>query len=103
MVARHSPPMPRATSKALDAWLRGRAKAVRMPLAATTGIGACGGLLLIHPAWLLAHVADGVIIDQLGLASVWPFLWGMLGVFAARAIVTFFADTIAFEAAAGVK
>jgi ATP-binding cassette subfamily C protein CydD len=48
-------------------------------------------------------VVDRVVIDHLGLASVWPFLWGMLGVFAARALVTLFADAVAFEAAAGVK
>jgi ATP-binding cassette subfamily C protein CydD len=103
IMATHSAPMPRATSKALDAWLRSRAKAVRVPLAVAIGIGAFGGLLLIIQAWLLAHVVDNVVIDHLGLASVWPFLWGMLGVFAARAIVTLFADTAAFEAAARVK
>jgi ATP-binding cassette, subfamily C, bacterial CydD len=102
-MATHSAPMPRATSKALDGWLRSRAKAVRLPLTVATGIGACGGLLLIVQAWLLAHVVDSVVIDHLGLAAVWPFLWGMLGVFAARALVTLFADAVAFEAAAGVK
>ena len=102
-MATHSAPMPRATSKALDGWLRSRAKAVRLPLSIATAIGACGGLLLIVQAWLLAHVVDSVVIEHLGLASVWPFLWGMLGVFAARALVTLFADTVAFEAAAGVK
>src|SRR3984957_5114575 len=102
-MATHSAPMPRATSKALDGWLRSRAKTVRMPLALASGIGACGGILLIVQAWLLAHVVDSVVIGHLGLAAVWPFLWGMLGVFAARALVTLFADAVAFEAAAGVK
>src|SRR6202051_2420580 len=46
---------------------------------------------------------DSVVIGHLGLASVWPFLWGMLGVFAARAVVALFADSVAFEAAAAVK
>jgi ATP-binding cassette, subfamily C, bacterial CydD len=99
----HSAPMPRAASKALDAWLRGRAKAVRAPLGAAIGIGAGGGVLLIVQSWLLAHVVDGVVIGHRGLAAAWPYLWGMLGVFAARALVTFLADAIAFEAAASVK
>lgn len=102
-MAAHSPPLPRATSKALAAWLRSRANAVRLPLAVAIGIGACGGLLLVIQAWLLAHVVDSVVINRLGLAAVWPFLWGMLGVFAARAIVNLFADATAFEAAAAVK
>jgi ATP-binding cassette subfamily C protein CydD len=102
-MATHSAPLPLATSKALDGWLRSRAKPVRVPLAAATCIGACGGLLLILQAWLLAHVVDAVVIFHLGLASVWPFLWGMLGVFVARMVAAFFADTVAFEAAAAVK
>jgi ATP-binding cassette, subfamily C, bacterial CydD len=102
-MATHSAPIPRATSKALDAWLRSRAKAVRLPLTIAIGIGACGGVLLIVQAWLLAHVVDNVVIDHLGLTSAWPFLWGMLGVFVARAVVSLFADAVAFEAAAGVK
>src|ERR1700761_5190731 len=80
-MAIHSAPLPRATAKALDAWLRNRAKAVRLPLTAAIGIGACGGLLLIVQAWLLGHVVNRVVIDHRGLASVWPYLWAMLAVF----------------------
>jgi ATP-binding cassette, subfamily C, bacterial CydD len=43
----HPAPMPRATSKALDAWLRSKAISVRLPLAGAIGIGALNGLLLI--------------------------------------------------------
>ena len=95
--------MPRATAKALDAWLRTRAKAVRLPITAAIGVGAFGGLLLIVQAWLLAHVVNSVVIDHLGLSSAWPFLWGMRAVFVARAVVSLFADAVAFEAAAGGK
>jgi ATP-binding cassette, subfamily C, bacterial CydD len=102
-MATHSVPIPRATAKALDAWLRSRAKAVRLPLTAAIAIGACGGLLLIVQAWLLGHVVNRAVIDHRGLASVWPYLWAMLVVFVARAAVSFGADAIAFEAAAGVK
>jgi ATP-binding cassette subfamily C protein CydD len=102
-MATHAAPLPRATAKALDAWLRGRAKAVRAPLNLAIGIGACGGLLLIVQAWLLAHVVDRVVIEHLGLSSVWPYLWFMLAVFGARAVVSLCADAVAFEAAAGVR
>ena len=98
-----SAPMPRATSKALDAWLRSRAKSVRLPLAGAVGIGALNGLLLILEAWLFAHVIDGVVFFHRGLADLWPLLWSMLGVFASRAVIGLFADAVAFEAAARVK
>jgi ATP-binding cassette subfamily C protein CydD len=103
LMAAHSAPIPRATAKALDAWLRSRAKFVRLPLTAAIGIGACGGLLLIVQAWLFGHVVNGVVIDHRGFASVWLYLWAMLAVFVARAVVSFGADAVAFEAAAGVK
>ena len=102
-MAIHSAPLPRATAKALDAWLRGRAKAARLPLTAAIGLGACGGLLLIVQAWLFGHVVNLVVIEHRGLASAWPYLWAMLAVFVARAAVSFGADAVAFEAAAGVK
>src|ERR1700722_7732276 len=99
----HSVPMPRATSKALDAWLRGKARSVRLPLAGAIGIGALNGLLLILEAWLFAYVIDSVVFDHRGLAQVWPLLSSMLGVFAARAVIGLFADAAAFEAAARIK
>jgi ATP-binding cassette, subfamily C, bacterial CydD len=99
----HSVPMARATSKALDAWLRGKARSVRLPLAGAIGIGALNGLLLILEAWLFAHVIDRVVFGHQALAAVWPLLWSMLGVFAARAVIGLFADAAAFEAAARIK
>jgi ATP-binding cassette subfamily C protein CydD len=95
--------MPRATSKALDAWLRSKAKTVRLPLAGAVGIGALNGLLLILEAWLFAHVIDHVVFGHRGLAQVWPLLWSMLGVFAAKAVIGLFAEAAAFEAAARIK
>ena len=102
-MATYSAPIPRAAAKALDAWLRSRAKAARLPLTAAIGIGAFGGVLLIVQAWLFGHVVNAAVIEHRGLASVWPYLWAMLAVFAARAAVSFGADAVAFEAAAGVK
>jgi ATP-binding cassette subfamily C protein CydD len=99
----HPAPMPRATSKALDAWLRSKAISVRLPLAGAVGIGALNGLLLILEAWLFAHVIDRVVFGHRGLAEIWALLWSMLGVFAARAVISLFADAAAFEAAARIK
>ena len=61
-----------------------RAKAVRLPLTAAISLGSCGGLLLIVQAWLLGHVVNLVVIDHLGLAAAWPYLWAMLAVFVRR-------------------
>jgi ATP-binding cassette subfamily C protein CydD len=99
----HSAPLPRATAKALDAWLRRRARDVRQPVSGAIALGALGGVLLIAQAWLLARIVNAVVIGHLGLAAAWPFLWGLLAVFAVRAVLTFLGDIIAFEAAAGVK
>ncbi|MDD2878533.1 MAG: thiol reductant ABC exporter subunit CydD [Acidiphilium sp.] len=102
-MAEPSAPLSRATGKALDAWLRGYAVRVRIPLTASVGVGAFGGLLLILQAWLLALIVNAVAIEGHGLDFVRPWLWELLGVFAARTIVTALTDVIAFEAVARVK
>ena len=98
----HSAPMPRATGKALNAWLRGFAKRVRAPLSAAVVAGTLGGLLLVAQAWLLARVVDAVAIRGLGLEDCWPWLLDLLGVFAVRAVVSALTDAVAFEAGAKV-
>ncbi len=98
----HSAPMPRATGKALNAWMRGFAKRVRAPLSAAVVAGTLGGLLLVAQAWLLARVVDAVAIRGLGLEDSWPWLLDLLGVFAARAVVSALTDAVAFEAGAKV-
>lgn len=95
--------MPRATGKALDAWLRTQAARVRAPLAAAVTAGALDGVLIIIQAWLLALIINAVAIAGHGLPTVWPWLSGLLAVFAVRAITAFLIETTAFEAAARVK
>ncbi|APZ42487.1 thiol reductant ABC exporter subunit CydD [Acidihalobacter ferrooxydans] len=95
--------MPRATSKALNDWLRVHVKQVRRPLTLAVGAGAANGLLLILQAWLLALTINAVVIHGHGLAYVWHWLLGLLGVFAGRAVLAALVDTAAFEAAARVK
>ena len=98
----HSAPIDRATGKALDAWLRGFAARVRAPLSAAVAAGTLGGLLIVAQAWLLARVVDGVAMRGLGLDGCWPWLVGLLAVFAGRAAVSALTDAIAFEAGARV-
>lgn len=102
-MARHRAPLPRATSRALDAWLRAQAARVRAPLSAAVTAGALDGVLIIAQAWLLALIINAVAIAGHGLPAVWPWLWGLLGVFGARAIAALLIETSAFEAAARVK
>jgi ATP-binding cassette, subfamily C, bacterial CydD len=95
--------MPRTTGKLLNSWLRSHVGQVRRPLTAAVAVGAIGGLLLILQAWLLALTVNAVAIEGLGLAYVWPWMTGLLGVFAARAVVSALSEATAFEAAARVK
>ncbi|MDA3922810.1 MAG: thiol reductant ABC exporter subunit CydD [Salinisphaera sp.] len=95
--------MPRSTGKALGVWLQSQATRVRAPLTAAVGVGAVDGLLIIGQAGLLALIINAVAIEGHGLRTVWPWLWWLLGVFAARAIAAALIETTAFEAAARVK
>ncbi len=102
-MATHAPPMPRTASRRLNAWLRGRAKPVRAALLGAVAAGGCGGLLLVAQAWALARIVDGVVTRHLGLAAAWPWLWALLGVFAARAVAGVASERLAFAASAGAK
>ncbi|WP_111748458.1 thiol reductant ABC exporter subunit CydD [Salinisphaera orenii] len=102
-MARESEPRSRAAGKVLDGWLREQAASIRMPLAASVGAGLVDGALLIAQAWLLALIINAVAIDGFGLAHVWRWLWGLLAVFAGRAVATVLVQTTAFEAAARIK
>ena len=91
-------PVSRATSKALDRWLRGFASGVRPLINVAIAVGLLGGLLIIAQAWLLARIVDAVIIAGLGLEDVWPWLRGLLVVFLLRALVGAAGEGVAFEA-----
>ena len=98
----HSAPMSGADRKKLEGFLRRKASLVRAPLIAAIAFGAAGGIALIAQAWLLARVADAVVIGGRGLEAVWPWLWALLAVFVLRTIVTAVGDAVAFEAGARV-
>ena len=94
--------MPRATGKALDRWLRSQGASVRRLTKAAIAIGLVGGFLIVGQAWLLARILDAVIVAGHGLEAVWPWLWGLLAVFVARALVGAAGEIVAFEAGARV-
>lgn len=102
-MARRSGPLPRSTTKALERWLREQAARVRAPIGAAIGVGVFDGLLIVAQAWLLALIINAVAIQGHGLAAVWPWLWGLLAVFAGRAVTAALLETTAFEAAARLK
>lgn len=95
--------MPRTTGRALNAWLRGHAAQVRHPLSLAVGSGAANGLLLILQAWLLALTINAVALGGHGLTFVWPWMSGLLGVFAGRAVLATVTEAMAFEAAARIR
>ena len=98
----HAAPRSRAVSRTLETFLRRQSPLARRPLAAATVAGAAAGLTLIAQAWLLARAVDLVVIGGHGLDAALPFLWPLLAVVVLRALLTAFADAIAFEAGASV-
>lgn len=68
-----------------------------------SGLGLLSAWLVILQAWMLAVVVSAVIIEQRGLSDLMPWLWSMLGVFAARAGLIWAAEQSAFQAASRVK
>jgi ATP-binding cassette subfamily C protein CydD len=88
---------------AAAAWLRAqRARSGRW-LSLAIGLGLLGGLLLIAQAWLLARVIDAAIFSSAGLERAQPWLWGMLGLFALRALAAWAAERAAFRGAVQVR
>ena len=98
----HSAPRTRAAGKALEAWLRGFAPRVRAPLAGAVAAGTAGGLLIVAQAWLLALIIDAAAIRGEALEACRPWLAGLLGVFAGRAVASVLGESFAFEAGARV-
>lgn len=66
-------------------------------------LGTTSGLLLIIQAWYLARILDAVIFDDAGLTQVRGWLWALLALMLARALLAWLSEQAAFRAAAGVK
>ncbi len=97
-----SAPLPRATGKALEAWLRGFAGSVRPAIVLAVALGIAGAALLVAQTWLLAGIISDVVIGGGGLAELWPRLWGLVTIFATRAVAGALGEAAAFEAGAAV-
>ena len=96
-------PQDKTRSKFFDRWLKARAKSVRAPLAATIGMGAFNGFLLILQAGLLAHALTAVVIQHATLTQiVWP-LTGLTLLFLLRAGVGYAQQRFAFETGARLR
>lgn len=84
-------------------FLRARARPARAPLRAAVGCAAVNAVLLIVQCRLLASVAEDVVFGGRGLEAVWPRLWPVTAVIAARAVLAWAAEAVAAVAAGRVK
>ncbi len=69
----------------------------------SVGLGLGNGVLLILQAWLLAQIINSVVFSDASLATVSPWLWPLLVLFAVRAAIAWASEQSAFRAAAQVK
>lgn len=99
----HKPPIPQAISRALDDWLRHRAKIARKSLTSAIVFGSLNGLLLVPEAWLLARSVMAVVFGHETLGRVAPFLWAIAGLVLLRAILSHAATVAAVAASVCVK
>ncbi len=84
-------------------WLNGLKPLARPYLSLAVALGTGSGLLLIVQAWLLAKVVDGVIFQGAGLDEAKPWLWPLLGLYLARAVLVWLGERAAFRGAARIK
>jgi ATP-binding cassette subfamily C protein CydD len=84
-------------------WLKSQKILTGNALTLATLYGTVSGWFIILQAWLLSKVVSGVVIDAKTLEDVMPILWGMLGVFFARAFLTWASEQSAITAANRVK
>lgn len=66
-------------------------------------LNTANGLLAVAQAWVLAIILDAAIFKDAGLAEVQSWLWGLLALFGARALIVWLAERSAFQAAAQVR
>ncbi|KQV70361.1 hypothetical protein ASC90_09640 [Rhizobium sp. Root1220] len=93
----------RSATRQREGWLRSYLSGVRLPLSLAVTAGMVAGVLMIIQAWLQACVVNAVTIESKGIADVWHWLVALLGIIAARAVVSGLIDIAAFSAAANVK
>src|SRR3954470_22713273 len=84
-------------------WLKGLARQARLAIGLAVGAGFASGLLLLVQAGLIAHVLHASIVDGIARTDLMPALWGLLGIYAARAACAWGAEVAGFAAAARVR
>lgn len=87
----------------MDKRLWHEARAVRLYLALTVGLGLGGGILAILQASYLSRVVNGVFLEGRDLSGVWPWLAALLGVILFRAGMAWASEVAAHLAAARIK
>jgi ATP-binding cassette subfamily C protein CydD len=91
------------SSPSASAWLKNQRHLGGRWITASIGLAFGSGILVILQAWLLASVIDSVVFGQAGLEDVRHWLWVILGLFSARALLSWVAEQAAVHAAISVK
>jgi len=87
----------------VNAWLKSQRPLAGAALMRAIWLNTANGLLAVAQAWALAVTLDAVIFNDAGLTEVQPWLWGLLALFGARALIVWLAERSAFQAAAQVR
>ncbi|QGU33064.1 thiol reductant ABC exporter subunit CydD [Thermochromatium tepidum] len=87
----------------VNAWLKAQRPLADRSLVSAIWLNTANGLLAINQAWALAVILDAVIFKDADLTEVRSWLWGLLALFATRALIVWHAERAAFQAAASVR
>lgn len=87
----------------VQAFLNIRKKPARRYIGASVFLSCCNGVLLIAGAWILAHIIDDVMFEKADAQTIAPLLALALLLYAARAMLSYGADRLAFLGADKVK
>jgi ATP-binding cassette, subfamily C, bacterial CydD len=85
------------------AWLKAQTPLAGRALPLAITLQGLGGGLVIAQAWLIALILDQVTFGHAGRDRVAPLLWGLLALFAARALSAWGAERAAIQGAARVR
>jgi ATP-binding cassette subfamily C protein CydD len=87
----------------LDRRLLAQARATRLALALSVGLGLLGGVTIVGQAFLLSRVVSQVFLQGAGLADVQPLLFALLALALVRAALTWGSEVAAARVAIRVK
>jgi ATP-binding cassette subfamily C protein CydD len=84
-------------------WLKTQTPFAGNRLKLAVALGTLSGWLLILQAGCLAQAVSGVIFEHRTLSQVMPWLWALLAIFIARAVLAWASERAAHDAAQRVK